>query len=396
MTTFAPAAPPKPKSAAPAPKQETPAVSAAPVQDPAQKGPTDAARNTGSDDGVAELTGGDDGDEMAQITLSEEEVGTESLPEGFDASEFLDDDSDGSASTALGAGDDESSDPATETQASAESADEFNPQTFREQAAAQNAAVALLDAGLAPATVQGMLKSDPKGLVALAQKIAGAQQAPANEKTGKQKDAATDADPFASIFENATKELAEHMDEEGIPKFLAPMRQMADLFRAEIQKVRDEYEGKLGTVQNTTIQSQLDSAARSLMGDFPQLKDQAQMGKVLQKMNENGLAGKRYPSYEAMMKEAAGQVFGSGNAEIRRRQEIEKQNKDRSRGQMTAPGSRVQTAGKPKEIGRDEYDAGIFRVIEAARKSGKADGDPNGGADAAVARFKAKYVVRRA
>lgn len=290
---------------------------------------------------------------------------------------------------------DAESDTDTTQTSQTKDADDFDPVKIRESAQAQIAALTLLDAGISPATVKSMFASDKAGLIALAQKLAQPQSAPGTADSKTESAApATDADPLDAVWKETLDSLKDHIDEDAIPKFIAPMQAMAKTFRslleAETKKIRDDYGAQFKTVGNNSAAFQVDYAEQRLVNDYPQLKDTTNREKWLAKMNElgeKGKSGKGYPSIGALAADAAKDLWGADREQVRR-DEASARNKQRSQGQPTVRDGRGEQAatGQSKEVTYDQ----LQQLIYEARSNAKSREE----GDTAVANVKKRFKVK--
>lgn len=260
---------------------------------------------------------------------------------------------------------------------------------------AKDAALALVDAGIPEATVKTLFKNDKAGLVEFAKRLAGQNQA-ANASTdakgASQQAQAAESDPFAAIFDEAAKGLTDHMDEEGIPKFLEPMKKatatLRETFNAEIKKVRDEYSLAMTQLQNHTARVEADAARRALMSEWPQLKDQTNFQKAIERIYANRQANpsKQWGSIEEMLSAASNDLWGGDRAAMNRTRQLQNA-KDRAIGQPTVKDGRTDGTGSVKEVSLDQWEEAIYTARANANRRGD---DP----DKAVAAVKARLKIK--
>lgn len=280
--------------------------------------------------------------------------------------------------------------------------DDFDFDARRLQRDADDAAVFLDDNaakfGIDRDTIKSLWKNNKASLINLARSLAG--------NTGKDQAGGTPQnqnDPLDSILGDVKKKLTEesNYEEADADAILSPLKPIVSHLRetmnAEIKKIRDEYSNQFKEMQGRHMQVEGSMARSRMESDFPQVKEESKFLDLLKRVDANVRAGVRYGTLEEGMRSAASDLWGK-EKEIERRKSMTQEAKIRTNGQPTLkanPNTPAASGGKPKEVTADQRDEMIYRARLDARRAGKDDNDPDGGANARVARIKQLYTIKR-
>lgn len=267
--------------------------------------------------------------------------------------------------------------------------DKFDLNKLRQSRDAESAAIALADAGYTEDEIAA-LWGNKALLIKTAQKLAPAN---ATNDTKETPPSAPD-DPFASIFEQAEKDLTSAYGEDSaeskaILGVLKPLTStITKILTDQITGVKGEYGNGLSGIGSNVLRVETEFAASRLSKDWPKLDTDDGLNAAVNKMAELVRGGEKFPSVKAALSRAASDLWAK-EKEVTRRQSMTKEAKAQSQGQ---PSVRTGRNNAPtvasKAITQDQFDNGIYALIAKH----KAAGEPY---EKAVEDFKKRYTVKR-